>query len=300
MEHEIGPQHARDRAGGTQAWRERRLARAIERHEGERRDDAGGQIEEQVFHMPHVVLDIIAEDPQKPHVAGQVHDTAVHEDRRQQRHPRRNRCGLEAGIGHLDHALGRLDHSHRRLGDDVSPRDDLGGHLAIGERDVVVGPHLLEHHEHKHVRQQQRDRHIRKDCAVRVVVTDGKDHSRPPEATHPATIASNTKCPFAPSPETAQFRVGETVVKCEYRNGLSRPPHGGWTFARHGTILTAAGADGISSMEGSTHEQPHLSAPIDRSVSAVAWHSATFRGRSQPSFHDVHGGTPRITADDVG
>ena len=176
MEHEIGPQHARDRAGSTQARRQRRLARAIERHEGERRDDAGGKIEEQVFHMPHVVLDVVAEDPQKPHVAGQMHDAAVHEDCRQQRHPRRDRRGLEAGIGHLDHALGCLDHPHRRLGDDVSPRDDLGGHLAIGERDVVVGPHLLEHHEYEHVHQQQCDRHVRKDRAVGVVVAYRKDH----------------------------------------------------------------------------------------------------------------------------
>ena len=44
--------------------------------------EAAEQIEDDEAHVPHRVLDVVAEDPQEPHVADQVHPAAVHEHRR--------------------------------------------------------------------------------------------------------------------------------------------------------------------------------------------------------------------------
>ena len=53
----------------------------IDRLEGGR-GVAGEQIEDEVAHAAERVLDVVAEDPEEEHVAGEVDEAAVHEERR--------------------------------------------------------------------------------------------------------------------------------------------------------------------------------------------------------------------------
>ena len=53
----------------------------------ERSRNTTEQVEDYESDMPHRVLDVVPEDPQEPHVSDQVHPTAVHEHRGNDRHP---------------------------------------------------------------------------------------------------------------------------------------------------------------------------------------------------------------------
>ena len=180
MEDEVGPEHPRDRPRRPEAGGQRRLASGVGGHEGQRRDDPGGEIEERVADMPHAVFDVVAEEPQKPHVAEEVHDAAMHEDAGQERQPDRDRRRAQARHRHGELLPLNGDLADARLGDDVAAGEDLRRHLAVGERDVVVLPHPLEHDEHKHVENDQRDRDQRKERPIGVVVGDGEDHAWAP------------------------------------------------------------------------------------------------------------------------
>ena len=72
------------------------------------------------------------------------------------------------------------DLADARLGDDVTAGDDLRRHLAVGEREIFVLPHPLEHDEHEHIEDDQRDRDERKERPIGVVVGDGEDHAWAP------------------------------------------------------------------------------------------------------------------------
>ena len=87
---DIGAEHAGDGARGADVGHVRFRHREIL---GERRRDAGQQIEEQVFGVAEAVLDVVAEDPQVEHVAAQVQPAAVHE------HGAEHRGDVAGGIG---------------------------------------------------------------------------------------------------------------------------------------------------------------------------------------------------------
>jgi hypothetical protein len=78
--------------------------RRVRRGDGLRqgRAGAGEQIEHEEPAVAHAVLDVVAEDPQVEHVAGEVHGAAVDEHRGQHRAPREIRRNEAVG---LDDAL---------------------------------------------------------------------------------------------------------------------------------------------------------------------------------------------------
>ena len=130
--------------------------------------------------MAHVVFDVVAEDPEEPHVAEQVHHAAVHENRRQEGQPDGNRRLPQARIRHFHRPLGCLHDPHLRLHLDVLAGNDLGRHLHVGHREVFIDPlwpeALLEDGEHEHVGNDQRNRDERKRDAIGVVVANRKNH----------------------------------------------------------------------------------------------------------------------------
>ena len=60
----------------------------------ESRDDSADQIVEEVTNVPESILDVVAKDKKKKHVAKDVRDAAVHEHRSQQSEIDRNRRWL--------------------------------------------------------------------------------------------------------------------------------------------------------------------------------------------------------------
>ena len=74
--HQVGAHHAGDGAAGADGGQPRVC---IEGHVDQSRGHAAQQVEQQVFRMAQDVLDVVAEDPQEPHVADQVQPAAVQE-----------------------------------------------------------------------------------------------------------------------------------------------------------------------------------------------------------------------------
>jgi hypothetical protein len=91
---EVGAHQAGDRAGGPQR---RDVRERVGRDLREAAGQAAGQVEEHVAHGAQDLLDVVAEDPEVEHVAGQVQRAAVQEHRRQQRQPDRERHRAPAG-----------------------------------------------------------------------------------------------------------------------------------------------------------------------------------------------------------
>jgi hypothetical protein len=76
----VGAEYARDRPAGTD---HRDLGRRIGQRLGHGGGNAAQQVEHQEAAMPQVVLDIVPEHPKVEHVAGQVHQPAMQEHRRE-------------------------------------------------------------------------------------------------------------------------------------------------------------------------------------------------------------------------
>ena len=100
IEHEIRAHHAADRARRAD---HRDAEFGSVQHLRERRGDAAQQIEHQEARPRHRVFDVVAEQPQEPHVADQVHPAAVHEHRREDVRVLRSR------IGHAHQAIAHLE-----------------------------------------------------------------------------------------------------------------------------------------------------------------------------------------------
>ena len=67
----------------------------------EGRRHAGDEVEDEEAPVPESVFDVVAEDPQVEHVAGDVEQAAVHEHRGEDRRERRRKIpGDRAGAGH--------------------------------------------------------------------------------------------------------------------------------------------------------------------------------------------------------
>ena len=82
-EDEVGAQHARD--GAARADRRDVASRGSTRHLREAGHRAAQEVEDQVAAVPHPVLDVVAEDPEVPHVPEEVQPAAVQEHRRTRR-----------------------------------------------------------------------------------------------------------------------------------------------------------------------------------------------------------------------
>ncbi len=85
-QHQVAAEHAGDRAAGAD---ERHVAGRSDEHLRGRRRHPADEVEEDEPRPRHRVLDVVAEDPQVPHVEDQVQPAAVHEHRREQRGPPR-------------------------------------------------------------------------------------------------------------------------------------------------------------------------------------------------------------------
>ena len=84
MENEVAAHHAGDRARRAETGDQRVVAQCERGGDvRQRSDDARRQIERRVAEVPEVVLDVVAEDPEKQHVPQQVHEAAVHEHGRE-------------------------------------------------------------------------------------------------------------------------------------------------------------------------------------------------------------------------
>src|SRR5690606_2240782 len=119
------------------------LAQAIGEVVSQACADTAQQIEQQVADRAHAVLDIIAKQKQPPHVANQVHPTAVQEHAGEQRPPR-SRVVAQAGWYEsvlvdelLQLILGKLQlqEEHQAVDQDDQPRDhgDAARHNRIFE-----------------------------------------------------------------------------------------------------------------------------------------------------------------------
>ena len=126
IQHEVGAHDAGYRARRPDHRHERA------RRRGRLRQGCSGaaqQVEQQEAAVPHAVLDVVAEDPEVEHVAGEVHQTAVHEHRGDDGQPREGRRHQAERANEEVHLLGR----QARL-----PQEDEG--VGRDDRDGDDGP----------------------------------------------------------------------------------------------------------------------------------------------------------------
>src|SRR6478752_5491082 len=149
IEHEIGAQHGGDRAAGAEVGylrvgrgAEEQGHRGLQHHRGE----SAGKVKEQIAQPPECVLDVLAEDRQKQHVAQDVVPAGMHEHGRDPSDTPRD--AQVAGVVDVARVERRLvdrrlpvgqfvEQKDREVGDDQRDIDDRepAGRNAIGVRD---------------------------------------------------------------------------------------------------------------------------------------------------------------------
>src|SRR5215213_3656541 len=96
MKQKVTTQHTRDRPGSAEARHEHAALITREccgrKHVGQRRNQPAKQVEDCISDVAQTVLDVVAKDPEKQHVAADVCDAAVHEHRGKERQINRKRC----------------------------------------------------------------------------------------------------------------------------------------------------------------------------------------------------------------
>src|ERR1700756_2268536 len=143
----VTTQHTRDCARGAETRNHQtcRIATGKRRRGKDMRKSgeyAADQIKNQVSNMTQPVLDIVAEDEKKKHVAEDVRDPAVHEHRSQKGEIDGNRSWLQSG--HF-HSLSReWLHEDAISGDDVFPGNNLGGDCRESVCELFVRAESLE------------------------------------------------------------------------------------------------------------------------------------------------------------
>jgi len=133
---EVGAHHTGD---GARRAEHRHRAVGLHRDVGGRRHEPGNQVEDQIAQAPEPVLDVVAEDPEEEHVAGEVQHAPVEEHRQEHREiDRLLREGLwAAGAGVAVVAGGAVDGF-----------DDLGGCERTAGGDLAGDGGVLEVEEH--------------------------------------------------------------------------------------------------------------------------------------------------------
>ena len=120
------------------------------------------------------MLDVVAEDPQEQHVAGEMEQPAVHEHAREQRQPDRVRPGF---LRHDDGLA--VDRDGLRV-DQVDAVDDLVRNGAEAVRELLTalaGSSSLEQEEDEDVQTDDRQRDVGRPVATLVLVAD-REHRR--------------------------------------------------------------------------------------------------------------------------
>ena len=124
--------------------------------------------------MPQRVFDIVAENPQKQHIAKNMCNAAVHEYRRQQCDVHRARRSPQSGYRNALTGAWHIDLTS--VGNFVVASDNFTRNGGKAVSKLLVLTHPLEKHEHQDVRDDDADIHDRQQLAVRVVVADWHDH----------------------------------------------------------------------------------------------------------------------------
>ena len=153
VKHQVGAKHAGDRAAGAD---HRYLGGRIQRRLGEYRGDTAAEIQDEVAEGAEHVFDVVAENPQEQHVAGEVEHAAMQEHAGEDRRPRRQ-----------DRKFGRqlrIAEQHRRdhpegIGDGVLVLPELPQIGADAEADQQPGDDRRPLHR------------------IVVVERDGEDHA---------------------------------------------------------------------------------------------------------------------------
>ena len=183
----VQAQHARD---GPRCPDERGPAVACQHRKHERGDRTRAQVGHQVAEPTEAVLDVVAVDPQKQHVAAEVHQPGVHEHAREQ-------------VGHrrVPHQKPMVEHH------EVPGRDGTGDGGQIGLAQLWRHPADPVHQARVagiggHQRQRQGDQQVHRDierhqqprdpgavvCGVGGVA-DGQNHRCLPVGTTTALLA---------------------------------------------------------------------------------------------------------------
>lgn len=194
VQHQIGAQDPGDGPRRT----DQRVARVVvEEREAVRRRVAADDVEQREAHMPHTVLDVVAEDQQEQHVAQKVQPAAVQEHRREDR----QRRGLVV-VRRGHHTARRALRARADVARGDQPRHLMVDQLLWNRRVVVqkrlemaqLGQAAVARHgagqagrekEHEDVRGDERVRH-HGGAAHRVHVMDGDDHKEVVPAMGPA------------------------------------------------------------------------------------------------------------------
>lgn len=125
--------------------------------------------------MSETVFEIVAEHPQKQHIAEDMHYTAVHKHRGKKSDINRNRSRFERDFTDVA----------ERIFDDLRPvkvnaRRDFLRHERKCISKIVVRADALQNDENQNVYADDRVINVRRDYPVAVVVADGKHFCKTP------------------------------------------------------------------------------------------------------------------------
>src|SRR6185369_3752617 len=95
MKENVSAEHSRDRTRSTKTRNQQRALSVCKNtgreHVRQSRNHAAQQVKDHILHMAQTILDVVAEDPEKQHVARDVREAAVHEHRGEERQVNRAR-----------------------------------------------------------------------------------------------------------------------------------------------------------------------------------------------------------------
>src|SRR5882672_3377559 len=127
--------------------------------------------------MTHPVFDVIAKDPEKEHVAGNVRDAAVHEHRYEQSEVDRKRGRLQTGNQEL--LTGGRNYHDAIRSSDVAAGNDLSGHGRVCQSKSLVSAELLQEDKDEDIGCDQKVVNNRRCGAITIIVVKRKDHLAP-------------------------------------------------------------------------------------------------------------------------
>src|SRR6185369_11914734 len=139
-----------------------------------RRDHAAKEVKNEITYVTKPVLNVVAKDPEKQHIAANVHEATVHEHRRKKRDVYRNWCYFQSG-NQQSLSCDRVN-QHSTWSHDVVTRQNLSRDCRKGVGEVFVCSELLKKDKDEEVCGNQRVVNYWRDCSVRIGVEYRKYH----------------------------------------------------------------------------------------------------------------------------
>ena len=124
--------------------------------------------------MAQTIFNVVAKDPKEKHVAEDVRDAAVHEHRRDQREPNRNRRRLETR--HLDALAGEGLYGDLTRRGDISAGDYLFWDGGIRVCEFIIRAQPLKKNEHQDVREDDDVVNYRRSPSITIIICNRKKH----------------------------------------------------------------------------------------------------------------------------